>query len=200
MDTRGDPVADWLAEARAGSGDSLGRVLDACRGYLLLIAQQELEPQLQAKGGASDIVQETFLKAHRHFDRFHGTTEAELLAWLRRLLLNNLTDFRRLYLEAAKRQAGKEVALADGSSCDPAGELAGSGLTPSGIAIEGEQARAVAAALARLPEEYRQVLLWRHQEELPFEEIGRRLNRTADAARKLWARAVERMQSEWEPP
>src|SRR5438270_165817 len=81
------------------------------RGARMLDAHQELEPQLQAEAGASDTVQETFLKAHRHLDRCHGTTEAELLAWLRRLLLNNRPQFRRLYLDAAKRQAGKEVAL-----------------------------------------------------------------------------------------
>src|SRR5690349_15212079 len=103
-------VTDWLVQARTGSVDSLGRALEACRGYLLLIAQQELEPELQAKGGASDLVQETFLKAHRHFGRFHGDSEAELLAWLRRLLLNNLIDFRR-QLRTAKRQAGKEISL-----------------------------------------------------------------------------------------
>ncbi len=198
----GREVADWaawLTQARAGSGKSLGQALEACRGYLLLIAQQELEPELQAKGGASDLVQETFLKAHRHFGRFHGDTEGELLAWLRRMLLNNLIDFRRLYWETAKRQAHKEIPLAGGgSSCEHAPELAGSEPTPSRIAMEGEQAQAIAQALDRLPDDYRQVLIWRQQEELTFDEIGRRMNRSADAVRKLWARAVERLQHEWE--
>jgi RNA polymerase sigma-70 factor (ECF subfamily) len=199
-------VADWLAQARTGSVDSLGRALEACRGYLLLIAQQELEPELQAKGGASDLVQETFLKAHRHFARFHGDTEAELLAWLRRLLLNNLIDFRRLYLQTAKRQAGKEISLqagsgqAGGSSCEGGNQLAAPEPTPSGIAMEDEQALALRKAMDRLPEDYRQVLLWRQQDELTFEEIGRRLDRSADAVRKLWARAVARLQKEWDSP
>lgn len=197
-------VADWLVQARTGSADSLGRALEACRGYLLLIAQQELEPELQAKGGASDLVQETFLKAHRHFARFHGETEAELLAWLRRLLLNNLIDFRRLYLETAKRQVGKEISLQagppGGSFCEGGNQLAAPQLSPSGIAMEDEQAQALRKAMNRLPEEYRQVLLWRQQDELTFEEIGRRLDRSADAARKLWARAVARLQKEWEKP
>jgi RNA polymerase sigma-70 factor (ECF subfamily) len=197
----GHEVADWLTKARAGSADSLGQALEACRGYLLLIAQQEMDPDLRAKGGASDLVQETFLKAHRHFGRFHGDTEAELLAWLRRMLLNNLIDFRRLYWETSKRQANKEIPLAGGgSSCDQAQELAGSEPTPSRIAMEGEQAQAIAQALERLPEDYRQVLIWRQQEELTFEEIGRRMTRSADAARKLWARAVERLQQEWDIP
>ena len=55
------------------------------RHYLLRIAEQELDPDLRAKGGASDLVQLTFLEAQRDFARFHGDTAAELRAWLRRL-------------------------------------------------------------------------------------------------------------------
>jgi RNA polymerase sigma-70 factor (ECF subfamily) len=54
----------------------------------------------------------------------------------------------------------------------------------------------VRLALDRLPEDYRQVLLLRHQEELPFEEIARVMGRSPNAVQKLWARAVERMQQE----
>src|SRR5262245_26207367 len=67
-------AARWLPAARAGSSEALGQVLEACRGYLLLIAGQELEPALRAKGGASDLVQQTFLEAQRDFAGFHGTT------------------------------------------------------------------------------------------------------------------------------
>src|SRR5437899_2062269 len=90
-------TARWLPAARTGSTEALGQLLEACRGYLLLIAQRELAPDLQAKGGASDLVQETFLKAQRHFAGFQGDSEGELKAWLRQLLLNNLADFTRLY-------------------------------------------------------------------------------------------------------
>src|SRR5436309_13462494 len=100
-------MANRLVEARAGSDEALGQVLEACRGYLLLIAQQELDPELRAKGGASDLVQETFVKAHRHFAHFQGDSDVELRAWLRRLLLNNLADFRALYREAGKRQVAR---------------------------------------------------------------------------------------------
>src|SRR5438445_4152014 len=52
----------WLSAARDGSRDALGRVLEACRRYLLFVARHELNEDLQAKGGASDLVQETFLE------------------------------------------------------------------------------------------------------------------------------------------
>src|SRR5262249_21485567 len=90
-------AAQWLPAARQGSREALGRLLEACRDYLLLVANKELDPQLQPKGGASDLVQQTFLEAQRDFARFAGNSEEELLAWLRRLLLNNLGDFTRRY-------------------------------------------------------------------------------------------------------
>jgi RNA polymerase sigma-70 factor (ECF subfamily) len=199
MAARTDEVARWLAEARGGDVDSLGQALEACRGYLLSIAQQELDPELRAKGGASDLVQETFLKAHRHFAHFHGSAEDELLAWLRRLLLNNLADFRRLYHETQKRDAGRELAPPDWqllrrTGADPVADEP----SPSAEAIGREQAEALQRTLDRLPEDYRRVLVWRHQEERSFEEIGRLMNRSANAARKLWARAVQRFQEEWD--
>jgi RNA polymerase sigma factor (sigma-70 family) len=61
-----------------------------------------------------------------------------------------------------------------------------------------EQAEAVQRLLDRLPEDYRQVLRWRYQEGRSIEEIGQLMNRSANAVRKLWARAVERLQQEWD--
>jgi RNA polymerase sigma-70 factor, ECF subfamily len=199
MSARTDDVARWLANAQNGDLDSLGRALEACRGYLLTIAQQELDPELRAKGGASDLVQETFLKAHRHFEHFHGTAEDELLAWLRQLLLNNLADFRRLYHGTQKRDARLELSapnwqLLARTGAGPATDEP----SPSAEAIERELAEALQRTLDRLPEDYRRVLVWRHQEERSFEDIGHLMNRSVNAVRKLWARAVQRFQEEWE--
>jgi RNA polymerase sigma factor (sigma-70 family) len=59
-----------------------------------------------------------------------------------------------------------------------------------------ERAEAVRQALQRLPEDYRRVLLWHYQEQRSFDEIGGLLGRTPNAARKLFARALERFQEE----
>jgi RNA polymerase sigma-70 factor (ECF subfamily) len=144
-------------------------------------------------------VQETFLEAQRDFARFQGTTEAELLAWLRRLLLNNAGTFARRYRDTDKRAVNREVAL-PGEGFSAGGEVAGSDLTPSGLAMEQEQAQALQRALTRLPDDYRRVLELRFQDEKSFEEIGRLLDRSPDAARKLWSRAMQRLRQEWEGP
>jgi RNA polymerase sigma-70 factor (ECF subfamily) len=197
MVPQANQMAHWLAAARTGSREALGQALEACRGYLLLVAQRELDPALHAKGGASDLVQETFLEAQRDFAGFHGSCEAELLAWTRRLLLNNLANFTRSYRETEKRHVGREVALAaDNSHGGPAATVRAPTPTPSVEAMANEQALALQRALARLPEDYRKVLCWRYQEQRSFEEIAGLLNKSPNAARKLWARALERLQQE----
>ena len=194
-------AAQWLPAARAGSPEALGQALEACRDYLLRIAQRELGPDLQAKGGASDLVQVTVLDAIRDFAHFHGNTDTELLQWLRRLLLNNLADFTRQYRDTAKRQIEQEVRLEGGdSSAERGGGLAAAWPSPSGEAMANEQAEAIRRAVERLPDDYRRVLVLRYQDERSFDEIGDLLGLTANAARKLLLRAVERVQRELEAP
>jgi RNA polymerase sigma-70 factor (ECF subfamily) len=62
------------------------------------------------------------------------------------------------------------------------------------VVIAGEQGEAIQRTLDRLPEEYRLVIVWHDRDGLPFGEIGRRLDRSADAARRLWSRAIGRLQ------
>lgn len=185
------PYGEWIVAARKGSKEALGHLLETCRHYLLLVANEQLRDNLQAKVGASDLVQETFLKAHQGFDRFEGQTEAELLAWLRRILLNTLVNQARHYQGTDKREVAREVPLADAQVAG--GPMAGTE-SPSAQAMVREQTEALQQALAQLPEHYRQVVCWRNYERLSFEEIGQRLGRTAEAARKLWGRAIEQLQ------
>ncbi len=190
-------LARLLAEARNGSPDALGDALEACRAYLLTVAGQELDPALSAKAGASDLVQQTFLEAQRDFPQFAGVTEAELLSWLRRVLLNNVANFARAYRATGKRDVGREVELDGGpSSADWRGALAGEATTPSGLVLQAEQLDALENAIARLPDEYRQVIEFRYRQERSFDEIGQLLGCSANAACKLWSRAVERLEKE----
>jgi len=189
-----EPVEKWLTAARNGSADALGRLLDVCRQYLLQVANGELESRIQAKVGASDLVQETYLEAQRIFERFHGSSPGELRAWLRAILLNKLATCARQYLDTAKRQVGREIGLDAGDSrpIDPAGPAA----TASSIMIGDERVELLMTALGRLPDDYRKVILWRQVENLPFEEMAARLDRSVDAVRKLWWRALQALQGE----
>jgi RNA polymerase sigma-70 factor, ECF subfamily len=192
-------ISRCLAAARAGCGNALGEALEGLRHYLLLVARHQLDHALQAKGGASDLVQETFLEAHRDFALFHGASEEELRAWLRRLLLNNLANFSRRYRETNKRQLAREMSFdAKARSSSPAGRLPADCPSPSDQAIMNEQDSALQAALARLSDDHRSVLLLRYRDGLAFEDIGVLMQRSANAMRKLWSRALERLHEEME--
>jgi RNA polymerase sigma-70 factor (ECF subfamily) len=198
MAQRAQEVGELIVAARAGSSEALGQLLETCRRYLLIVADRHLDPQLRPKAGASDLVQQTFMEAQRDFARFQGTTEAELLAWLSQLLQNNVANFARGLRGTHKRDILREVALPGSDSTAAHSGPAAQMPSPSAQAMEHEQAEALERALARLPADYRQVLALRFQEQRSFEEIGRLLQRSPDAARKLWARAIERLRQEWE--
>jgi RNA polymerase sigma-70 factor (ECF subfamily) len=192
-------VERWIREAGGGSSEALGRLLELCRPYLTLVADQHLSPNLRAKVNPSDLVQDTCLEAHRDFARFTGTTEDDLLAWLRRILLNNLANVRRHYQGTGKRQVSREVTLADTPTVDLIDGL-GVEESPSGQAQARERDEELRSALDRLPEATRQIIHWRNYERLTFEEIGRRLDKSAEAVRKTWARAIVELGKHLEPP
>lgn len=177
--------------ARTGCAQSLGELYEGCRRYLLLIANQELDDEFRAKLGPSDLVQETLLAAQRAFDRFEGSTEAELRRWLRRILLNNILLATRQFqgeMRDVRRERTLQVALAEQ---DDLRRFADPNDTPSTRAMADEQTAALTAALFALPEHYRRVVVLRSIERKPFREIGVELGRGEGAARKLWLRAIE---------
>jgi RNA polymerase sigma-70 factor (ECF subfamily) len=92
----GDLSADseqMLALARSAGGEAVGRLLECYRDYLALLARVQISRNLQGRVDPSDVVQETFLAAHRDFPGFRGRTEAELVSWLRQILVARLAEW-----------------------------------------------------------------------------------------------------------
>lgn len=198
-----DSRDDWerlIQAAQDGSDEALGRLVKQCRSYLLLVANSELDRQLHAKVAPSDVVQETLLRAHEHFEQFNGSSEKEFLAWVRRILLNQVVNVKR-DLRRAKRDVNREQPIAGNSriSAPPIDPATGDP-TPSRQVAQDETSQALAEALARLPEDYRQAVIMRSWKRLSFAEIGKRLDRSEDAARKIWYRALERLQKDMDDP
>jgi RNA polymerase sigma-70 factor (ECF subfamily) len=167
--------------------------LELYRNYLTLLARLHIGRRLQGKVDAADLVQETFLRAHRDFARFRGTTEAELAGWLRRMLAASLGSLLRRYLGAQRRDVRLERQLA--VEMDQSSQVLDQGLmarstSPSQKATHREQAVILADALGQLPADYREVIILRHMEGLNFPEVARQMGRTVDSVKKLWTRAL----------
>jgi RNA polymerase sigma-70 factor (ECF subfamily) len=188
-----------LAEARGGRRESLGRALELNRTYLTLLARTQIDLHLQGRVDASDVVQETFLDACRDFDHFRGSSPGEWVAWLRKILIYNLARVVQRQVVAQKRSARREVSLEqhvavmDRSSGRIETALVGRSSSPSSQAQRSERAARVADQLARLSSDYREVLVLRNLEGLPFSEVAQRMGRSAGAVRILWVRAVDQL-------
>ena len=101
-----------LQLARSGSSPALGRLLELYRNYLVLLARLQIGKRLQGKLDPSDLVQETFLEAHRDFAQFRGSSEAEFVNWLRQILARNLANRVRHYYATKRRDVRLERELA----------------------------------------------------------------------------------------
>ncbi len=188
-----------ISLAREGSQHALGELLEAYRPFLLSIAGKEFDSDLKAKVGPSDLVQETFIDAQRDFASFKSDSGTELRIWLHTLLMNNLADLRKRYLHAKKRQVRRERPLTAGGSKELIKALlAPDGQSPSRVAVSKEEHARIEAGLAKLRSAYRHVIIMRSQERMSFDEIARVIERSPDAARMLWNRAVLRLKRELE--
>jgi RNA polymerase sigma-70 factor (ECF subfamily) len=185
--------------AREGSGSCLGQLLGLYSNYLKLLVAAQLDNRLRARVSPSDIVQDSFFEAHRDFAEFRGKSIGEFVAWLRKIVVNNILRVVEQHVLAEKRDVRREVSLEEigrrleKSTVRLETLLAQQAESPSGHAARREDELLLADTLAQLPEDYRDVIVLRHIEGLPFEEVALRMDRSAGAVRMLWLRALKKM-------
>src|SRR5829696_7200786 len=106
-----DPT-ELIRQARGGTTEALGHLLSRYGNYLGLLARVQVGRRLQGKVDPDDLVQKTFLEAHRHFPGFRGQSEPEVAAWLRQILAGVLANTLRRYLGTQGRDVRLERDLA----------------------------------------------------------------------------------------
>lgn len=190
-----DSIHTLLVAARGGAPDALGRIFEAARGHLLQVAERELPPELRAKIGPSDLVQETAIEMHRGFAHFTGTTADECFAWLREILRNNAVDAIRHYRDRLKRAVDREVSLSEKPNRADGGLVDGR-RSPDASAMRREEADALTHVLPRLPADERQILELRYWSGMSFADIAAQMGRSPKTVRKLWYQAIARAQQE----
>jgi RNA polymerase sigma-70 factor (ECF subfamily) len=171
--------------------------LDRYGDYLRLLARLQLNPRLQAKLDASDVVQQTLLQAHEHREQFRGRSEAELIGWLRTILANTLAGaVRRFGAEARDlgREQSLEHSLAE-SSARLEGWLAAEQSSPSERVMRHEELVRLAGAIAQLPDEQRHVIELHHLKGLPIADVAESLQRTKPAVMGLLFRGLKKLRS-----
>lgn len=178
--------------ARGGCAESLGQLLEMYRSYLRLVTSLQLNHQLQDKLSPSDVVQAAFVRACQRFGDFRGSSEGELIAWLRKILVSQMIMEVRRYTTLTRdvalerrlhRQMDQTSKLLDGA-------LAANGKSPSQHAMQRERSVLLADALAQLPTHYREVIVLRHLRAYQFREVADELGQSVDSVKAIWRRAI----------
>jgi RNA polymerase sigma-70 factor, ECF subfamily len=189
-------VPALLAAYRAGNREAGNHLLGRFVPWLKLLARLQWESRFRAKWDPSDVVQQTLIEAVNAFPRFRGTSEPEFVAWLRQILAHALAHEVRRYAGTQKRDVDVEVsfdAQLSQTSERLGDRLAASDTLPGQRMDRREREVLLAAALERLPEDYREVIVLRHFEGLSHEAVAERLGRQSGAVRMLWVRALARL-------
>ena len=170
--------------------------LERHRPMLRLHAQMlRLHPRILVKFGYSELVNDTLLVAHQKIDQFEGNTEAQLIAWLKRILTNRAKD-KIEYWHAEIRDIDRECpieAASEDSSQRLTRFLVAHNSSPSEHVSKEEQLARLARALDELDEDQREAIIARYLMQLPVAEIAAQLHRTEKSVAGLLLRGKKRL-------
>ena len=184
----GDGDERTLAErARAGDETAFRALWDAATPRVRRRLERLLPPALRRKVDVDDVLQEASIVAVRRIGEFEARGEGAFAAWLQRIAELKLREAVRRFLGTAKR--GREVTKPDRPST---AKFEGRGPSPSEVAQAAELRARASVALDALAPDYREILHLVQIEMLPLAEAAVRMNRTPEAARKLYGRALSR--------
>ena len=184
---------ELLEQARQGDGEALGRLLELHRAGLHHLAQRQLDGRVAVRVDASDVIQQTFLEAHRSFEQFLGREEREWLAWLQTILEHKVAGAIRDHALLQKRTVRREQSMDREQGSEPGLKqgLDAGYTTPREKAMRVEEAGRLLRALDTLPEDQREAVRLRHLEGRALADIARRLNRTPAATAGLIKRGMQ---------
>ncbi len=132
---------------------------------------------------ANDLLQETFLKAYRFFDKFEDGTNAR--AWLYRIMRNTfINEYRRVKRAPNHVEYDEQITPNFLAPQDPRQS------TDLRERIEAESfGDEISMAIAALPEKFKIVIVLRDVEDLPYEEIAEALDIPVGTVRSRLHRA-----------
>ncbi|MBI3408611.1 MAG: sigma-70 family RNA polymerase sigma factor [Planctomycetes bacterium] len=189
---------DLLDQARRGEARAVEELLTRHRESVRRMIDLRLDPAIVQRVDASDVVQDVLLEASRRLQDFLQKPTMPFHLWLRHIAKDHIIDAHRKHHQAQKRGVNREQPLvrpgwADQSSLDLAGQLLDQELTPASAAIQQELQRRLHGALKELNEDDREMILMRHFEQLPNQEVAASLGLTEAAASMRYLRALRRL-------
>ncbi|MFH1417432.1 MAG: sigma-70 family RNA polymerase sigma factor [Planctomycetota bacterium] len=192
-----DDAETLLQRARAGNLVAQQQLILREHTALMGLIRSDLRHTMRVHLDPEDVLQEVYVELIRSFDAFSGDRQDTFASWARTVARNKVREAQRRQLDTAKRGASAKRVRLTGpfsqTSAPLAAALEAHMTTVSGKAVRIEAIDALAAALALLPEHYRQVLELQYLLELPVDEVARRMNRSRGSVLMTSHRAKRQM-------
>jgi RNA polymerase sigma-70 factor (ECF subfamily) len=186
--------------SRAGLGDRLAVVelLERYRGRLRRMVALRLDPRLQGRVDASDVIQEGYLDAMSRLDEFARDPHVPFYIWLRFLVGQRVQEQHRRHLGTPGRDVGREVSIYRGAMPGAgtgvlAARLLGKLTSPSQAAQRAERKVQLQEALNRMDPLDREILVLRHYEQMTNSDAAAALGLDKSASSKRYTRALVRL-------
>ena len=149
--------------------------------------RKRLPASIRQKVAESDVIQEAYIAAFLRIGDFEDRGRSAFQRWLATILEHRILDEVRRFTGSQKRDLNRERTL------DDARPPAGNDPSVSTMAMDAEERAAVWQAIDNLPPDYQTIIRLVHEEGLTLVESAERMDRSPDAVRKLYARALARL-------
>lgn len=194
----GEQTDALLLAAKSGDEQALNQLLKRHRGAIRRLVELRLDRKVQRRVDVSDVVQEVMFEASGRLERYLQDPAMAFHLWIRQIAWDRIIDTYRRHRVSAKRNMDREQPMQGQSDGDPnrdswVTQLRDPALTPATAAAQAELSRSVEAAIHRLGEQDREVILMRHFEHLSNLEIAEALGLNPPAASMRYLRAVRRL-------
>jgi len=185
---------ELLQRIRSGEQEVVDALMERHRSYLLRLVESRLDPRLQSRVDASDVVQETQIEALRRLERYLQEPPMPFRLWLRQLAYDRMLMLRRRHVAAERRAVSREAPLPERSSLLLAQRRCAAGPSPSQHVMRRELVERVQRAVACLADGEREILIMRKLEGLSNQEVALVLKIDPATASRRFGRAVIRLQ------
>ena len=203
---RGNPVSDsnnlkldtvrtLIERVRSGDDGAQSELVDQIQSYVTRMADQNLVNEVRARVGPSDIAQMSMIQMVNGFDRFRGQTTKEFFGWLNKIIQNEAIKSCRDQTRQ-KRDVRRHQPLSSDSKNFRGANLRQAEATPQSQALAKERIELFHAALENLTGEHATVIRLRNLEQLSFDEIASKMEKSKNAVTKLWYRAVMKFEEQ----
>ena len=187
-----------LAAAQGGNPQAVDALFERHRAALVRLVARRIDPALERRVDASDVVQDALIEAHRRLAQYLQSPAMPFSLWLRHIARDRLIDAHRRHRVAARRSLDRERPLAapsdaGGSAFDLLPQAVDRELTPAAAASRAEQEARFWAAIEQMPEPDREVLLLRHFDQLSNREAAEELGLSEPAAGMRYVRAMRKL-------